>query len=497
MSASSQYIAIDIGAESGRCIIGTLEGSAVRFREAYRFRTPALEYDGHLYWDVLKIADEVRTSLRTAAEQTGAEVAGIGIDTWGVDYVLLDSNRRLLGYPYHYRDNRTDGIMGRTFRRISREEIYQITGCQFMQFNTLFQLVAEREQPVEFLAMADRILLMPNFLQYFLTGELLAEYTIASTTQLVNPGKRNWAWNLIEDLDLPQEIFPEIREPETVLGTLQAAIAKETGLQEGIPVVAGASHDTAAAVASVPASGEDWAFLSSGTWSLIGMELSDPLINGESLNKNFTNEGGIEGTTRFLKNIMGLWPVQECRRAWKAGGTDYDYATLEKAAQESKPAQAWIDVDDPRFLKPGGMPEKIIGYLRETGQPHREDTGWIIRCVLESLAFKYRLRLKEIEDLTERKVQKLHAVGGGIQNRLMNQLTADAIGCKVITGPVEGTALGNLGAQAIATGAVLDIHAYRDLVAGSVRLETYQPRSPEYWEKHESQYLEILAGTQA
>ena len=494
MSSVSRFIAFDLGAESGRCEVGILESDGLRIEEVHRFPSPSVEYNGHLYWDVLKIVDEVRTGLRAAADHSGREFDGIGIDTWGVDYVLLDPENRLLGYPCHYRDSRTDGLIEKTFRRVSREEIYQTTGCQFMQLNTLFQLMAEQEQSLNFLDFSNRLLMMPNFLHYVLTGRMKAEYSIASTTQLVDPRKREWAWSLIDRLGLPQQIFPEIVEPETVIGSLRDDLADQTGLSPDIPVVAGASHDTAAAVAAVPATRDNWAFLSSGTWSLMGMEIPEPLITDATLERNFTNEGGIHGTTRFLKNIMGLWPVQECRRYWENQGDQVGYDALEAMAGETGPANSWIDVDDPRFFKPGNMPEEIINYLRETGQEYREEKGWLIRCVLESLAFKYRIRMQEIEELTGRDISVLHAVGGGTQNRLLNKLTAGAIGKEVVTGPVEGTAMGNIGVQAVTTGSMQSIREFRELIAGSTPLEHYEPENMEYWNENEVTYRKIVGG---
>ncbi len=492
MGRDFRFIAFDFGAESGRCEVGILGQNSLKLQEVHRFRSPAVEFEGHLHWDVLQMAEELYTGLSQATAEHGAEFDGIGIDTWGVDYVLLDPERRILGYPYHYRDSRTDSIMERTFQRVSREEVYRATGCQFLQFNTLFQLAAEQERSLNLLDSTAHLLMMPNFFSYLLTGNMRTEYTIASTTQLTDPRERDWAKELMNALDLPDKIFPKITEPESLLGTLRPEVAERTGLSPDIPVIAGASHDTAAAVASIPAAGADWAFLSSGTWSLMGMELPKPLITDETLDRNFTNEGGVTGTTRFLKNIMGLWPVQECRRYWEHQGDAVDYTSLEQQARACGSVDAWIDVDDPRFLKPGEMPEKIVNYLEETGQSFREGAGWLTRCVLESLAFKYRFRLREIGDLTGRGIQRLHAVGGGIQNRLLNQLTADATRREVIAGPVEGTAMGNIGVQAVTTGAVKGMQAFRDLVAKSVETVRYQPENPGYWKRNEERYRELV-----
>lgn len=493
MAQVKRFIAFDLGAESGRCVVGEMHGSLLKLNEVYRFDTPMIRYRYNLLWDVLLIFQELVTGLTRAVEVYGPEYEGISLDTWGVDYVLLDDDNRLLGYPYHYRDSRTDGMMEKAFEMLPREQIYAHTGIQFVQFNTLFQLLAEREQQVNFIEIAERFLPIPNFLLYLLSGVQKAEYTIASTTQLTDPRHRDWSREILDGFHLPEHIFPPIVEPGTVLGPLLPEVVRQTGVDPETPVIAGASHDTAAAVASIPAQTDGWAFLSSGTWSLMGLELEHPLINAQALHFNVTNEGGVAGTTRFLKNIMGLWPLQECRRYWAQEGTEYAYDRLQQLAEEAGYTEAWVDVDDARFLKPGNMPEKIIAFLKETDQPFREDVGWIARCVLESLAFKYRQTIQGLEDLTGDPVPRLHAVGGGIQNTLLNQLTADAIGREVITGPVEGTGAGNIGVQAIARGVLPDLQAFRNLVGESFELVSYQPEQQDYWEQNEKRYRGILA----
>jgi rhamnulokinase len=340
---------------------------------------------------------------------------------------------------------------------------------------------------------ADQVLLMPDFFHYLLSGIKKAEYTIASTTQLSDPRSRDWSQELIKGFGLPERIFPEVVEPGTVLGHLLPELAEKTGLDAEIPVIAGASHDTAAAVASVPVSLGSWAYLSSGTWSLIGVELESPLINQQSLKRNFTNEGGVLGTTRFLKNIMGFWILQECRRAWEKDGSNYDYNTLARLASQERSTEAWIDPNDKRFLQPGDMPGKIISFLKETSQICRDEIGWITRCILESLAFKYRMTFKELEELTGKRINRLHAVGGGIRNELLCQMTADAINREVVAGPVEGTVVGNIGMQAIATGQLTGIEAFRNVVRKSSDLKSYLPKQPAYWEKREKFYRSLSA----
>ncbi|NOY78234.1 MAG: rhamnulokinase [Calditrichaeota bacterium] len=492
MDQKKYYIGFDLGAESGRCVVGTLQKGTLSLTEVHRFPTPWLFYQGHYYWDVLQIVAEIEAGLRAAGETFGPRFEGISVDTWGVDYVLLDTDNRILGYPYHYRDSRTDGMIERAFERVPREELYLQTGTQVAPFNTLYQLLAEQNQHVNLLEVADRLLLMPDFLLFVLSGKKIGEYTIVSTTGLANPNRRNWNWKLIEAFGLPRQIFPNVVESGTVIGHLQEELAKKTGLNPETPVIASASHDTGAAVAAVPAESEGWAFLSSGTWSLMGVEIRRPILNAEAMTYNFTNEGGVNGTIRFLKNIMGLWPIQECRRAWRQEGKEFSYEDLKQLALKNGPTEAWIDVDDPRFLKAGDMPQKILNFLKETKQPYHEDAGWITRCVLESLAFKYRTTIQDIEYVTGQSVTQLLAVGGGIQNNLLNQLAADAIHRNIVTGPVEGTIVGNIGVQAIARGAVASLSDWRAIVRRSFQLETYRPQHPDYFQTNEEKFRAVL-----
>ncbi len=492
MAAKKRFIAFDLGAESGRCVVGELSDRKLRLHEVHRFTTPSIECMGHFYWNVLGIYQELEKGLSNAVSEFGDTFDGVSLDTWGVDYVLLDPDGRLLGYPYHYRDSRTDDMIRKASETLPRAEIYHHTGIQFMQFNTLFQFVAEQQQQLNLLEIADRFLPVPNYLLYLLSGEMKAEYTHASTSQMCNPRTRDWSWELIEAFGFPGAIFPEMVEPGTQIGTIHPPLAEKTGISPDTPVIATATHDTAAAVVSMPAPGDHWAYLSSGTWSLMGVELEAPLITENSLQYNYTNEGGAEGTTRFLKNIMGLWPLQETKRYWEEQGKEYTYDELQSLAAETDPAEAWVDVNDNRFLKPGNMPEKILTFLEETGQSYREEDDWIVRCILESLAIKYRQTVKELEELTGHTIQRLHAVGGGIQNELLNQLTADAIGRPVIAGPVEGTAAGNIGVQAIASGAIEDLAAFREVVAHSFPTSTYRPKNAEYWDRQEENFFALL-----
>ncbi|MGD8777392.1 MAG: rhamnulokinase family protein [Ignavibacteria bacterium] len=492
MKKGKRFIGFDLGAESGRCIVATLKDQKISLDEVHRFTTHNVEYDKGFHWDILAINKEIVEGLTKAKKMFGSELDGIGVDTWGVDYVLLDKEDRIIGYPYHYRDNRTDNIMEEAFDIVPKETIYNKVGIQFVQFNTVFQLLAESKRITNFLNITETVLLMPDYLNFFLSGEKKAEFSIASTTGLADPKTRNWCWELIDKFNLPRNIFPEIVEPGTKLGTLNPALASKTGLDPNIPVIASAGHDTASAVVSVPADGSDWAFLSSGTWSLMGVEIKESLLNADAMKYNFTNEGGIEGTTRFLKNIIGLWPIQECRRYWLQKGKEYGYPELAGLAKAEGFVNAWVDLDDPRFLKAGEMPEKIISYLQETGQTVKDNVGFIIGVVLESLAFSYRNTIKEIESVTNKKIEKLHAVGGGIQNGLLSQYTADAIGRTVIAGPVEGTIIGNIGVQVMASGEIKDLKTWRNIVQNSFDLKKYEPIDPGYFNENEESYKSIL-----
>jgi rhamnulokinase len=492
MPNTRRFIGFDLGAESGRCIVATLDRGTVALTEVHRFPTHTMQDATGLHWDILAITREIVEGLTRATQAFGPDFDGVAADTWGVDYVLVDSEGQVLGHPFHYRDSRTDGVMEQAFAVVSKERLYAITGTQFAQFNTVFQLLAERQRNASLLGVADTMLMMPDYLNFFLSGVKRAEYTIASTTGLADPTSRTWSWDLIDTFGMPRKIFPQMTEPGTILGPLRPELAQRTGLNPRTPVIASAGHDTASAVASVPAVGESWAYLSSGTWSLLGVELREPVLSGAAMKRNFTNEGGVRGTTRFLKNIIGLWPVQECRRFWLEHGREYTYPQLSELARQEGCVGAWVDLNDPRFLKPGEMPLKISSYLRETGQSVKESAGFTIGVVLESLAFSYRIAVRDLEHVTGRKIERLHAVGGGIQNVLLAQLTADATGLPVYAGPVEGTIVGNIGIQAVATGAVADAAAWRTVVADSFGLQIYMPVHSEYFMNNERRYREIL-----
>ncbi|HEV3477699.1 MAG TPA: rhamnulokinase family protein [Rubrobacteraceae bacterium] len=482
MPEETAFLAVDLGAESGRALLGRFDGERMALEEVHRFpNTPVLLPDG-LHWDVLGIFAQIKDGLARTAKDAG-RIASMGVDSWGVDFALLDEDGALISNPYHYRDSRTEGMAERAFDRMPREEIYEVTGIQFMPINTLYQLLAMEGSPL--LGAAHSLLLIPDLIGYWLTGERACEFTNASTTQLCDARSGGWAGELIEAMGFPRHIFAEIIPPGTQLGSLLPGVADETGAEGGIPVTAVASHDTASAVVAVPAESETFAYISSGTWSLVGVELPEPAIALEGLRANFTNEGGFGGTTRFLKNVMGLWLLQECRRTWAREGQDYSYEELTRLAEAVGVAGSLVDPDDPGFLPPGDMPGRIRRFCAETGQSPPEEPGAVVRCVLESLALKYRWALERAEAITGRRAEVVHIVGGGVRNTLLCQLTADATRRPVLAGPVEATALGNLMVQAYALGYLGSLEEIRAAVRGSpVEVRDYEPEgSGDDWEE--------------
>lgn len=478
---ATHYVAIDLGAESGRTILGRIQNSKLKLEEVNRFGNGPVRIGDSLHWDVLRLFDEIKRGLAAVVRDKKVSIAGIGIDTWGVDFGLLGRGDVLLGNPHHYRDPRTNDVMEKAFQRMPREKMFELTGLQFMQFNSVFQLLAMRLANSPLLDIAETFLTMPDLFNFWLTGRKVCEFSNTTTTQLYDPRAKTWAKPIFDKLNLPFGMMPSIVEPGTVLGELRPGICEETGAKS-IPVIAPACHDTGSAVAAVPAEkGSNWAFLSSGTWSLMGMEVPQPIIDERSRRYNFTNEGGVANTFRFLKNIMGLWLVQECRRKWERAGKAYGYDQLSELAAASKPFTHWVDPDDTSFLAPGDMPARIVEFCRRTGQTAPAAPGPMVRCCLESLAMKYRYVLECLEECTGRKVDVIHVVGGGSQNKLLCQMTADATGRRVVTGPVEATAAGNVIVQAIATGALKDIHEARTLIRKSFELKTYEPQGTEEW----------------
>lgn len=473
------YIACDLGAESGRVILGTLAEGRLTLEEVYRFPNGPVQTGGGLRWDIHALWDEIKTGLKQIAGR--GEPESISVDSWGVDYVRVDTALMPLALPFHYRDPRSTGsAFTDAARSVSHETIFAETGIQFMPINTLYQFIAEQAEP-EALAQADQFLLIADYFGARLSGVGVAERSLASTTQLYNPGTQEWSEALVTGFGLPRSVFPILVDSGTSLGPLTPEIAAETGLRN-VQVIATCSHDTAAAVAAVPEEGDDWAFLSSGTWSLLGVELPEPLINAEVQAANFTNEIGHGGSVRFLKNIAGLWIVQECRRAWQAAGQDYGYSELTRLAAEAAPLRFLLQPADSRFLAAGAMPEKVQDFCRETGQPVPETPGEIVRCALESLALSYKDTLAQIETLTGRRLTRLHIVGGGSHNALLNQFAADGVGREVLAGPVEATAAGNVLLQALALGHLEDAAALRRTVRDSFPIKTYTPSNSAAWQ---------------
>jgi rhamnulokinase len=492
------YLAFDLGAESGRAVLGTLADGKLALEEKHRFANPTGRLCGHLHWDLLGQWEELKAGLRkTAAGLSGGmRIDGIGVDTWGVDFGLIGRGGEVLGLPYHYRDARTDGMMEKAFASVGRERIFQTTGIQFMQLNSLYQLLAMRQARSPLLDAAESLLFMPDLFNYLFTGLRTIESSIASTSQMYDPRKKDWAWDLLRDLDLPTNIFGAPTASGTVLGPLQKEVAEECGV-DPISVIATTAHDTASAVLAVPAEdpadphhsslitrhSPDWCYISSGTWSLMGVELPEPIINDKSLRYNYTNEGGFGGSIRFLKNIMGLWLVQECRRQWQKEGQEHSYAQLATLAAEARPFVAILDPDWRPFLSPGQMPTKIEQFCRETNQKAPATKGEFVRTCLESLALTYRKTLKGLEDVLGRTMRVIHVVGGGSQNELLNQMTADACGVEVIAGPAEATAIGNVLCQAMAQGCVSGLTEARRIVRKSFPVRRYALQNTAAWQQ--------------
>jgi rhamnulokinase len=494
MTTSRNYLALDLGAESGRAIIGIINEGKLSLNEVHRFiNGPVRLLDG-LHWDVLRLWSEIKTGIASAVKN-GTKLEGIGLDTWGVDFALLDRNSTLLGNPFHYRDARTDGMLDEAFRLIPREAIFENTGIQFMQINTLYQLLSMVLSKSPLLDVAQTLVTIPDLFNYWLSGQITCEFTIATTTQCYDPRQREWAWQVLEALGIPKHIFRPVIQPGTVLGPLLPAVAEETGTTR-IPVIAPACHDTGSAVVAVPAEKKDFAWISSGTWSIIGAETNQPVTSAQTLKYNFTNEGGVFGTWRLSKNIMGLWLVQECKRTWGRQGENLTYDELTRLAAEARPFLAVIDPDDSNFLHPDDMPAHIQAYCQRTRQPIPQTKGEIVRVVLESIALKYRWVLERLEDVTGTCLEPLHIIGGGIKNHLLNQFAADATGCTVITGPDEATAIGNILMQAIALGHLSTLDKARSIVRHSFEQVIFEPGGRDAWDEAFARLLDLLGGTE-
>ena len=484
------YLGIDLGAESGRVVAGLFDGTSVKLQELYRFANGPVCLGGTLRWDVLRLWSEIQIGLSKAADEFGDSIASVGVDTWGVDYVLLSKTGEILCQPSHYRDSRTQGMLSAALARVPKQEIFSQTGLQFMEINTLYQLLAMQQTDASVMALADKMLLMPDFFHWCLCGSRVVEFTNATTTQCFHPTQRDWAFELLRKFELPTEMFPEVVPPGTKLGQLREDVSVRSGLKR-IDVVTPATHDTGSAVAAVPTQrtgSADWAYISSGTWSLMGVEVNEAVLTEKALKYNVTNEGGIDGTYRLLKNIMGLWLVQECRRSFQRQGRDLDYAQLADAAETAPPFRSLVDPDDSRFLNPADMPAALQKYCGDHGEPIPQSEGQLVRCALESLALKYRFVLNRLEELTGVHVEVIHIVGGGTQNELLNQFTANACGRRVVTGPVEATALGNVLVQARSAGELDSLADIRNVVRESSKLKRYEPSDEPAWQEAYSRF---------
>lgn len=480
MKKDVKVLALDFGASSGRAIIGSFDGEKISLKEIHRFTNDPVILLDTMYWDVLRLFHDIKIGLIKAKQE--GEIKSLGIDTWGVDFGLLNKDGKLLENPVHYRDARTKGMMEKVFAKLDKDTVYSITGNQFMELNTLFQLMALKENQPELLQKAETLLLMPDLLNYFLSNEKCTEYTIASTTQLLDAKNKTWSSEIIENLDLPKNIFTKIIQPGTKIGKLSKQISEELGINE-IDVIAVAGHDTQSAMVAVPTQEDDFIFLSCGTWSLLGTELKTPIINKTSASLNITNEGGVDNKTSFLKNIIGLWLIQESRRQWIREGKEYGFGELEQMASKVGMINSFIDTDNEEFIPAGNIPKRIQEYCNRTGQYVPQNEAEIVRCIDQSLAVKYRFALEQIEMATGKKYDILNIIGGGIQSKLLCQLTADVCGRKVVAGPVEATVMGNIALQLMALGEIKDIKEARKIIANSENVTVYEPQKDENWDE--------------
>lgn len=488
---TQHYIAIDLGAESGRVISARMTTSGISLTEQHRFLNEPVTVGSTTHWDILGLWKGIKFGLAKAARDGGA-IHGIAVDTWGVDFGLIDHNGELIGNPVHYRDKRTDGMAERFFQRMPRQRLYSIAGIQTMQINTLFQLAYLAEYRAQMLDQAKVLLYIPDLLNYWLSGNIGNEYTIASTSQMLDAKARGYSGDILNAVPVRRSLLPSVNLPGTVLGSLLPETL-DTAAIAGAPIVAVGSHDTASAVAGVPAEGTDWLFISSGTWSLLGAEIDEPILSAEAAAFNLTNEGGVGGKIRLIKNIPGMWLLQECRRAWAADGHPYEYAELVKLASNAPAHLARINPDYPAFSQPRGMPQKIAEYCRQTGQAVPNSPGQITRVILESLAAAYARVAAMIARVTGRRFARIHIVGGGSQNDLLNAFTADATGMQVLAGPVEATAIGNVLTQALAVGQLQSIAQGRQMVAQTSQIRSFTPQNVEVWQTAADKHRHLFA----
>ena len=486
---TKRVLAFDFGASSGRAIIGCFDGDKITLEEVHRFSNDPVSVGGTVYWDVLRLFYEIKQGIIKAKIAGGFD--SIGIDTWGVDFGLIDSEGKLMENPVHYRDARTVGLVDEAFKTMPKEKLYGITGIQFMELNTLFQLISLKKYRPWMLERADKMLFMPDLFGYMLTGKMCAEYSIASTSQLIDLDKKTWSKEILDAFGIKDSVFAPLVQPGTVLGELSKEVCEECGV-DPVPVISVCGHDTQSAITSVPCEDGDFAFLSSGTWSLFGTELDKPIVNETSMNINITNEGGFDGSTGFLKNIIGLWLIQESRRQWKREGKEYSYADLEKLALAAEPFKCFIDPDAPEFVPHGNIPERVREFCRKTGQYVPETVGEIMRCIYESLAMKYRLTFEKLRECTERDYPVIHVIGGGTKDGLLCQMTANSCDRTVKAGPIEATVMGNVAVQLMSDGSVKNIRQARKIVAESSELKTFEPKDTDKWAGAYEDFLKVV-----
>ena len=485
-----RVLAIDVGASGGRAIIGTFDGEAIGIREVHRFSNDPVVINGTMYWDVLRLTHEIKQSLHLAAAADGID--SVAVDTWGVDFGTLDKKGNLMGNPVHYRDARTTGMLAKAFDLIGREEFYEITGVQFMEINTAFQLLSLKENDPDFLDRTGGILMMPDLFHYFLCGAKVAEISSASTAQLLDARTKTWSKVLLDRLGLPQKIFPQLVKSGTEIGMLRKDICDELGVKP-MKVIAVACHDTQSAMAAAPAKGDDFLFLSCGTWSLLGTEMDAPLLDRRTLELNITNEIGFGDKISFLKNIVGLWLLQESRRQWAGEGRKFSFDELDGMAERTDQFACFVNPDDDLFLAPGNMPERIREYCLKTGQREPRGEGEITRCVNESLAMKHRATADKISECTGKRYETLHMLGGGTKSRMLCQMTADACGVSVQAGPVEATILGNIAVQLIALGEIDSLSSARTIIGDSSDIVVYEPQQADEWERAYKKFREVTS----
>lgn len=486
---TKRVLAFDFGASSGRAIIGCFDGDKITLEEVHRFSNDPVSVGGTVYWDVLRLFYEIKQGIVKAKIAGGFD--SIGIDTWGVDFGLIDSEGKLMENPVHYRDTRTAGLVEESFKTMPKEKLYGITGIQFMELNTLFQLISLKKYRPWMLERADKMLFMPDLFAYMLTGKMCAEYSIASTSQLIDLETKSWSEEILDAFGIKKSLFAPLVKPGTVLGELSKEICEECGV-DPVPVISVCGHDTQSAITSVPCEDGNFAFLSSGTWSLFGTELDKPIVNETSMNINITNEGGFDDSTGFLKNIIGLWLIQESRRQWKREGEEYSYADLEKLALAAEPFKCFIDPDAPEFVPHGNIPERVREFCRRTGQYVPKTVGEIMRCIYESLAMKYRLTFEKLRECTERDYPVIHVIGGGTKDGLLCQMTANSCDRTVKAGPIEATVMGNVAVQLMSDGSVENIGQARKIIAESSELKIFEPKETGDWAKAYEDFLKIV-----